>query len=220
MLSSVKRIRNEIAKEVVEAGGNALRGLWHHLSMFKGAGIPNVLEKAVITETDLPSIQSFFRKKMQAQERELSKSQIQVVEVWAIDTFREMETAYKGQVPLMEYLKCLALFHNEYYVEAKNALLRTESELGLQDEEPIDPGLIDISSLENDLSNMGFNDAEDLSHIACLIWLKQNRNYMPIFATVDRKLYECKDMIYNRTGVIVDDALYAVQTYRSLTQKK
>ena len=65
-LSSVKAIRNLIVQEVVEAGGNTLRGLWHHLSMAKGGGVPHILEKTVITEADLPSIQNFFRKKIQA----------------------------------------------------------------------------------------------------------------------------------------------------------
>jgi len=212
-------MRDSIAHEVVEAGGNALRGLWHHLCMFKGAGIPHVLEKAVLTEADLPSIQSFFRQKIKAQQRDLSKSQVQIVEVWTIDVFREMEIAYKGEIPLMDYLKRLSVLLNEYYVEAKNALLRTNSELRLQEEEPVDPRWTDMSVLEKALRQVGFNDKEDLGHVACLTWLKQYKGYVPIFATADRELYECKDIIYDMTGVIVEDALYAVGTYRSVTQK-
>lgn len=94
-LSTVKTIRNLITQEVVQAGGNSLRGLWNHLSMAKGGGVPHILEKAVITEADLPGIQNFFRQKIRAQERELAKSQIQIQEVWAIDTFRKMETTNK-----------------------------------------------------------------------------------------------------------------------------
>lgn len=45
-LSTVKTIRNLITQEVVEAGGNALRGLWNHLSMAKGGGVPHILEKS------------------------------------------------------------------------------------------------------------------------------------------------------------------------------
>jgi hypothetical protein len=67
LLSTVKTIRDGIAQEVVEAGGNALRGLWHHLCMYKGAGMPYILDKAILTENDLPSIQSYFRQKMSTQ---------------------------------------------------------------------------------------------------------------------------------------------------------
>lgn len=216
LLSTVKRIRNSIAQGIVEAGGNALRGLWHHLCMYKGGGVPHILENALITEADLPSIQSFFRKKIEAQKRPLAKSQIQMVEVWANEIFREMEAESGGNIPVMSFLKRLSVLLNEYYVEAKNALLRTESELKLVDEEQVDPEVADISTLENALNQVGFDDKEDLEHIACLVWLKQNKGYIPIFATADRELYECKDIIYNITGVIVDDALYAAGTYSSI----
>lgn len=218
-LSTVKAIRNIITQEVVEAGGNALRGLWNHLSMAKGGGVPHILEKAVITESDLPSIQSFFRQKIQAQQRNLSKSQIQIQEVWAIDTFRKMETTYGGQVSLIDYLQHLVTKLNEYYVEAKNSLLRTEHDLNLTDEEPVDPTTVNVSNLEKALNQIGFDDKEDIDHIACLTWLKQNRGYTPIFATSDRKLYECKDIIYQQTQVIVEDALYATGTYKSVMSK-
>jgi hypothetical protein len=219
LLSSVKSVRSNIANEVVEAGGNALRGLWHHLSMYKGAGLPRILENAKLVEEDLPSIQSFFRQKMISQSRNLSKSQIQIVEVWAIDVFREMETTSKGQVPVLDYLKRLSTLLNDYYVEAKNALLRTENDLRLTDEENVDPKSIDMSELENALKQVGFDDKEDMDHIACLVWLKRNKGYVPIFATTDRALYEQKDVVFEKTGVIVEDALYALGTYRSLTQK-
>jgi hypothetical protein len=52
-----------------------------------------------------------------------------------------------------------------------------------------------------------------------LSWLKQNKGYIPIFATADRKLYEQKDELYNLTGVIVEDPLYTLGTYRSVTTK-
>jgi len=132
-LLTVKTIRNFITQEVVEAGGNSLRGLWNHLSMAKGGGVPHILEKAVITEADL---------------------------------------------------------------------------LG-----------INITDLEKALNQIGFDDKEDLDHLASLKWLKQNRGYTPIFATADRKLYECKDIIYQQTQIIVEDALYAAGTYRSLMSK-
>jgi hypothetical protein len=218
-LSTVKTIRNLITQEVVEAGGNALRGLWNHLSMAKGGGVPHILEHAVITEADLPGIQSFFREKIRTQQRELSKNQIQIQEVWAIDTFRKMEASHKGQVPLIDYLQHLATNLNEYYVEAKNSLLRTEHDLNLTDEETVDPTSININKLEKALNQIGFDDKEDLNHIACLIWLKQNRGYIPIFATADRKLYECKDIIYQEAQVIVEDALYATGTHRSIMSK-
>jgi hypothetical protein len=220
LLSTVKTIRDGIAQGVVEAGGNALRGLWHHLCMYKGAGMPYILEKAVLNEDDLPSIQSFFRQKISAQQRDLAKSQIQIAEVWAIDVFGEMEIDFKGQIPLMEYLKRLSLFLNEYYVEAKNALLRTESDLRIEGEVTINPNLADVSDLETALNQAGFDDREDLYHIASLTWLKKNKGYVPIFVTGDRRLYEQKDLIYNKTGVIVDDPLYAIGTYRSIAQKK
>jgi hypothetical protein len=147
----------------------------------------------------------------------LVKSQIQIVEVWAIDVFGEMETDRKGQIPLMEYLKRLSLFLNEYYVEAKNALLRTESDLRLLNEEAVNPTLADAADLETALNQAGFDDREDLYHIASLAWLKKNKGYAPIFATADRKLYEQKDIVYDKTGVVVEDPLYTISTYRSMT---
>jgi len=144
---------------------------------------------------------------------------VQIIEVWAIDTFRKMEKTYAGTIPVMSYLQQLATKLNGYYVEAKNSLLRIESDLNLVDEEPVDPKTVDTTSLEKALEQAGFNDAEDISHIACLMWLKQNRGIKPIFATVDRKLYECKDIIYQETQVIVEDALYAAGTYASATSR-
>jgi hypothetical protein len=220
LLSTVKTIRDGIAQEVVEAGGNALRGLWHHLSMYKGAGIPYILDSAVLDENDVHSIQSYFRQKIIAQQRDLAKSQIQIIEVWAVDVLNEMEIEYKGQIPLMGYLKRLSLFLNDYYVEAKNALFRTESDLRLVNEETVNPNLADVSELETALNQVGFDDKEDMYHIASLAWLKKNKGYTPIFATADRKLYEQKDIVYEKTGVIVEDPLYAIGTYRSLVQKK
>jgi hypothetical protein len=219
-LSTVKAIRDSIAQEVVEAGGNALRGLWHHLSMAKGAGVPRILENAILTEADLPSIQSFFKGKMQAQKRDLAKTQIQIQEVWAIDTLRTMERTHSGGVPIINYLKRLVTRLNDYYVEAKNNLLRTEKDLNLKDEEQINPKPQIVDDLEKALIQVGFADREDISHIACLTMLKKEKDYIPVFATVDRKLYECKDVIYEKTGVIVEDALYAGTTYRSSPSKK
>lgn len=218
-LSSVKAIRDAITREVVEAGGNALRGLWHHLSMAKGGGVPHILENAVLTEADLPALQQFFREKMRVQRRALSKSQIQIQEVWAIDTFRRVEATHNGRVPFMDYLQRLATKLNEYYVEAKNSLLRTEHELNLTDEETVNPTSVNISKLEKALDQVGFNDKEDLDHIASMIWLKQERGQVPVFATVDRELYECKDIIYSEAGILVEDALYAAGTYRSIMTK-
>jgi len=130
-----------------------------------------------------------------------------------------METTHKGQVPLMAYLQRLSTKLNEYYVEAKNSQLRTERNLNLTDEEPVDPKTIDVTNLEKTLNQIGFDDKEDLEHIACLKWLKQNKGHKPIFATADRKLYECKDIIYQQPQIIVEDALYAAGTYRSLMSK-
>jgi hypothetical protein len=219
MLSTVKKIRNKITNEVIAAGGNALRGLWHHLSMYKGAGFPHVLANATLSEEDIPSIQDYFRKKILEQKRDLAKSQIQAVEVWAIEVFREMPLDDNKQFPVMDYLKRLSLYLNEYYVESKNALLRTEKELGIRDEETVSPTSAEITALAHKIEETGFNDREDLYHIVSLSWLKQNKGYIPIFATADRKLYEQKDAIFEATGVIIEDALYAVGTYRSITQK-
>lgn len=218
-LSTVKTIRYLITQEVVEAGGNTLRGLWHHLSMAKGGGVPRILENECITEADLPKIQAFFREKIRIQERDLSKNQVQITEVWAIDTFRKMEATHHGAVPVMAYLQRLATKLNDYFVEAKNSLLRTEHDLNLVDEETVDPATIDKTRFENALNQIGFNDREDINHLACLMWLKQNRGIIPIFATVDRQLYECKDVIYQESQVIVEDALYATGTYLSTTSK-
>lgn len=74
MLSTVKTIRNRITNEVIEAGGNALRGLWHHLSMYKGAGLPYILVNATLSERDIPSIQAYFRQKIKDQKRNLGKA--------------------------------------------------------------------------------------------------------------------------------------------------
>jgi len=219
MLSTVRTIRDRITSEVIEAGGNALRGLWHHLSMNKGAGIPYILVNAALGEEDIPSIQSYFRQKIIEQPRELSKSQIQAIEVWAIEVFREMPLDAKGHFSVIDYLQKLSLYFNEYYVESKNALLRTEKELAIIDEEPVSPTSTDITVLADKLKYTGFDDREDLCHIVALSWLKQNKGYIPIFTTADRKLYEQKDAIYKETGVIVEDPLYALGTYRSIMQK-
>jgi hypothetical protein len=187
--------------------------------MSKGAGLPYILANAVLGEDDIPGIQTYFRRKMKEHQRDLSKSQIQAVEVWAIEVFREMPVDSKGQFLVMDYLKRLSLYFNEYYVESKNALLRTEKELRIVDEEPVNPGPADVTALENSLSQTGFGDREDLYHIVACTWLKTHKGYLPIFATADRKLYEQKDIIYEKTGVIVEDALYVIGTYRSLVQK-
>jgi len=218
MLSTVRTIRDRITSQVIEAGGNSLRGLWHHLSMNKGAGLPHILVNAVLGDEDIPGIQTYFRQKIREQERELSKSQIQAVELWAIEVFRDMPRDQTGHFPVMDYLQRLSVNLNEYYVQSKNALLRTEKELGIIDEIPVNPTSDQITVLVDKLQQTGsnFNDREDLCHIAALSWLKQNKGYIPIFATVDRKLYEQKDELFNITGVIVEDPLYAVGTYRSI----
>lgn len=216
MLSSVKRIRKLITSEVVEAGGNALRGLWNHLCMNKGAGLPHVLASSKLGDMDISSIQTYFRNKIGESKRNLSKSQIQAAEVWAFEVFKDMPRDDKGQFPVMEYLKELSLYFNEYYVESRNALLRTEKELGIINEEEINPTAATVQDIENTLAQTGFRDKEDLYHIASCAWLKQNRGYVPIFATADRDLYMIKDFVFESTGVIIEDALYALGTYRSL----
>jgi hypothetical protein len=85
MLSTVRTIRERITSQVIEAGGNSLRGLWHHLSMNKGAGLPHILVNSTLGDEDLPGIQAYFRQKIIEQQRELAKSQIQAVELWAIE---------------------------------------------------------------------------------------------------------------------------------------
>lgn len=220
LLSSVNRIHNSIIEEIVEAGGNSIRGLWHHLSMAKGGGVPYVLENTVLTEDDLFGIRQFFREKILQQKRELAKDQIQIQEVWAIDTFRKMEKEYDGKIPLFNYLKRLSTYQIEYYVSSKNATLRTKVQLNLFDEEPVDPNSVKNINLEKALIEFGFKDYEDINHIYCLAWLKEKRGYKPIFATTDRRLCECKDIILEHTGVIVEDALYAVSTYQDIMKKK
>lgn len=219
MLSTVRTIRDRITTEVIEAGGNSLRGLWHHLCMYKGAGLPHLLINATLADEDIPSIQTYFRQKIKDQERALSKSQIQAVELWAVEVFRDMPRDTIGHFPVMDYLKELSVYLNEYYVQSKNALLRTEKELGIINEAPVSPTTAEITTLERKLEKTGFNDREDLCHIAALSWLMQNKGYIPIFATADRKLYEQKDEIFDITGVIVEDPLYAVGTYRSIMEK-
>jgi hypothetical protein len=66
---------------------------------------------------------------------------------------------------------------------------------------------------------VGFDDYEDIEHISCCAWLKKNKGIVPIFATADRRLVECKDVIYEQTGVIVEDVLYAVSTYKEVMKK-
>jgi len=221
MLSTVRTIRERITSQVIEAGGNSLRGLWHHLSMIKGAGLPHILVNSTLGDEDLPGIQDYFRQKIIEQERELAKSQIQAVELWAIEVFSDMPRDKTGHFPVMDYLQKLSVYLNEYYVQSKNALLRTEKELGIINEIPVSPTSDQITTLVNKLQQSGsdFNDREDLCHIVALSWLKQNKGYIPIFATADRKLYEQKDELYNLTGVIVEDPLYAVGTYRSIMPK-
>ena len=221
MLSTVRTIRERITTQVIEAGGNSLRGLWHHLSMNKGAGLPHILVNAMLGDEDIPGVQTYFRQKIREQERELSKSQIQAVELWAIEVFRDMPRDKTGHFPVMEYLQRLSVYLNEYYVQSKNTLLKTEKDLGIINEIPVSPTTDQITILVDKLKQAGsnFNDREDLCHIVALSWLKQNKGYIPIFATADRKLYEQKDELYNITGVIVEDPLYTVGTYRSIMQK-
>jgi hypothetical protein len=221
MLSTVRTIRERITNQVIEAGGNSLRGLWHHLAMNKGAGLPHILANAMLGDEDIPGIQTYFRQKIKEQARDLSKSQIQTVELWAIEVFGEMPRDTTGHFPVMDYLQKLSVYLNEYYVQSKNALLRTEKNLGIINEIPVSPTSDQITVLVDKLKQAGsdFNDREDLLHIAALSWLKQNKGYIPIFATADRKLYEQKDELYNITGVIVEDPLYTLGTYRSIMQK-
>lgn len=222
MLSTVRTIRDRITTQVIEAGGNSLRGLWHHLCMNKGAGLPYILANAAVGDDDIPGIQTYFRQKIREQERELAKSQIQAVELWAIEVFRDMPRDNTGHFPVIDYLQKLSVYLNEYYVQAKNSLLRTEKELGIIDEIPVSPTTDQITTLLDKLKQSGsnFDDREDLCHVVALSWLKQNKGYTPIFATADRRLYEQKDELYTITGVIVEDPLYAVGTYRSIMQKQ
>lgn len=222
MLSTVRTIRERITSQVIEAGGNSLRGLWHHLSMNKGAGLPHILVNSTLGDEDLPGIQAYFRQKIIEQQRELAKSQIQAVELWAIEVFADMPRDKTGHFPVMDYLQKLSVYLNEYYVQSKNALLRTEKDLGMINEIPVNPTTEQITALADKLQQSGsdFNDREDLCHIVALSWLKQNKGYIPIFATADRKLYEQKDELYDITGVLVEDPLYALGTYRSIMQKQ
>lgn len=219
MLSTVRTIRERITQEVIEAGGNSLRGLWHHLCMYKGAGLPHVLTNATIGDEDISSIQTYFRQKIKEQVRDLSKSQIQAVELWAVEVFGNMSRDPTGHFPVMNYLKELSVYLMEYYVQSKNALLRTEKELGIINEIPVSPTTAEITALQQKLQHTGFNDREDLLHIVALSWLKQNKGYTPIFVTADRKLYEQKDDVYALTGVIIEDPLYAVGTYRTIMER-
>ena len=98
-------------------------------------------------------------------------------------------------------------------------MLRTENELKIINEEQVNPKRPEIDALEQILNAVGFDDREDIYHIASLAWLKQNKGYKPIFATADRKLYEQKDIIHEKTGVIVEDPLYAVGTYNSINKQ-
>ena len=221
MLSTVRTIRERITKHVIEAGGNSLRGLWHHLSINKGAGFPHILVNSILGDEDIPGIQTYFRQKIIEQDRNLAKSQIQAVELWAIEVFRDMPRDSTGHFPVMDYLQKLSVYLNDYYVQSKNALLKTEKELGIIDEIPVSPTSDQITMLVDKLHQSGssFDDREDFCHIAALSWLKQNKGYIPIFATADRELYEQKDIIYSTTWVIVEDPLYTVGTYRSIIQK-
>lgn len=221
MLSTVRIIRERITNQVIEAGGNSLRGLWHHLSVNKGAGLPHILVNSTLGDEDLSGIQNYFRQKIIEQERELAKSQIQAVELWAIEVFSDMPRDETGHFSVMDYLQKLSIYLNEYYVQSKNALLRTEKELGMINEIPVSPTSDQITTLINRLQQSGsdFNDREDIYHIESLSWLKQTKGYIPIFVTADRKLYEQKDALYNLTGVIVEDPLYVVGTYRSINPK-
>lgn len=213
LLSTVKDIRTKITTEVNEAGGNALRGLWNHLCMAKGGGVRHLMEKAFLNEDDLKGIQSFFREKMLAQTRDLAKNRIQILEVWAIETFIKMQNQHGGRFSLMKYLQHLVTKLNDYYVEAKNSSLRTEKELNLEDEEPINPSPEEVNAVKDLIRESDFQDEEDLLHLASLMQLKQKKGYKPIFATIDRELYECKDIVYDKIGIVVEDALYAVKTY-------
>jgi len=127
-----------------------------------------------------------------------------------------MLKVHDGKIPLFDYLKRLSTYNHDYYVGVKNTTLRTKMELNLVDEEPIDPASVKNADLEQALFEFGFTDYEDINHLYCLSWLKEKRGYTPIFATTDRKLYECKDIISEHTGVIVEDALYAVDAYKEL----
>jgi len=220
MLSTVRAIRERITRQVIDAGGNSLRGLWHHLSMNKGAGLPYILTDSTLGDEDLSGIQTYFRQKIIEQKRDLAKSQIQAVELWAVEVFNDMPRDGLGHFQVMAYLQKLSVYLNEYYVQSKNTLLRTEKDLGIINEIQVDPTTSQITALVNKLQQSGsyFDDREDLCHIVALSWLKQNKDYTPIFATADRKLYEQKDVLYSLTGVIVEDPLYAVNAYRSIMQ--
>ena len=53
----------------------------------------------------------------------------------------------------MDYLQKLSVNLNEYYVQSKNALLRTEKELGMIDEISVSPTTEQITTLANTLHN-------------------------------------------------------------------
>ncbi len=213
-LSTVKDTRLRIVKEIDEAVGNALRGLWNHISMSKGGGVHFHLEESRLTSGDEESIKELFREKRAKQKRDLAKDEIQRQEVWAIEKLRNMVRS-KGQVPAMDYLVELSQRLNEQYVETKNNMLRTNVELNLVDEEEINPSRNDIQKIENCLTALGLDDWEDSLQLASLRKLKQKRRIIPLFVTADRDLYDCSAEIYKKFGIIVEDALYAVGTYCS-----
>jgi hypothetical protein len=211
-LSTVKDVRLHIIREITEAVGNSLRGVWNHVSMSKGAGIHFFLEEGYLTSDDEVGIKELFRTKRLMVKRSLAKDEIQRQEVWAIEKLRNMLRS-KPQISAMDYLVELSQRLNDVYVETSNNILRTNSELNLLDEEEVNPSQTAIKTVKNRLSALGLDDSEDALHLAALTELKQKRRIIPLFATADRELYDLGPEIYKEFGVIVEDALYAVGTY-------
>lgn len=73
--------------------------------------------------------------------------------------------------------------------------------------------------LHNRLLSLGLDDYEDSIHLAALRRLKQNRKIVPLFVTTDRELCDLGPEIYKRFSIVIEDALYAVDTYFSMLQR-
>jgi len=218
-LSTVKDVRDRIIKEINEAVGNALRGLWNHIGMSKGGGVPFLLEEKNLTLKDELGIRNFFHEKRTRQNRSLAKDEIQRQEVWAVEKLRDLLES-KRQVSAMEYLMELSQRLSEQYVETRNDMLRTNAELNLVDEEEASPSQIEIEAIEGCLLPLGFEDHEDFVHLAALRRFKQDKHITPLFVTADRRLCECGPELYKEFGVAIEDALYAVGTYSSLLKEQ
>lgn len=218
-LSTVKETRELIIKEINDAVGNSLRGLWHHICMSKGGGVPFKLEHAVLTKDDETSFRRLFRYKRDNQNRNLAKDEIQRQEVWAIEKFRNRLKS-QNEVSVMDFLLEISRQLSEVYVEKKNNILRTNDELNLIDEKILNPSKKEVDRVYKKLLKLGLDDWEDSTHIAALKKISQKENITPLFATADRKLSDLGPEIHNDMGLVIEDALYAIDTYRRLSRQE